>query len=219
MRILHLADLHAEHEWFNWVASQAPLFDLIIIAGDFLNLLDGLHFTGTYFKDPDLAGQAKRCGEWLRSVKTTTVICSGNHDFALEDGDWLRDLSGKGNIAAVDGDVVDFGGLRIAVHGWGQPYVSGRADILVTHRPPNQDTDLGDALRGCAPRMILAGSVHEPCQHCFRWPEQGALSHAPETMVLVPGVGSRYEGPPNHWIIDTATRSAKHSGERILLVP
>jgi len=95
MKILHVSDLHGWPVWLDWVETNAGRFDAVVIAGDFLNLLSGLDFTGTYTKDPDLAGQAKRCGEWLTSIITPTIICTGNHDCALEGGGWLRDLRGK----------------------------------------------------------------------------------------------------------------------------
>jgi Icc-related predicted phosphoesterase len=219
MRILHLADLHAEHEWFNWVASQAPLFDLLVIAGD---LLDA-------FSRAPVHDQARAVSKWLLVLRTPTVVCSGNHDYWTKsrlvsvdvdaDAAWLRRLRGKGNIVAVDGDITEFGSLRIAVNGWNEvPVIESPIDILVTHAPPMGcacaggaegrdvgDPELWDALKYFPPRLILAGHIHEPAHHWCRWPPYG-----PTTLVLVPGCD---EGAaiPAHWIIDTDKRTAKHS--------
>jgi len=221
VKILHLADLH--RRWFDWVSEQAPRFDLLVIAGD---LLDG-------FSDLPMHTQAGQCSAWLHSLRTPIAVCSGNHDFwpksrtGLVDpdaeGGWLRRLRGKGKIVAVDGDVVDFCGLRIAVNGWLQvpDLFSGHLDIVVSHAPPkgcayacgndgcdNGDPQLWDVLRWDPPSLLLAGHIHEPRKHWCRWPPTNR-----KTLVLVPG----YEAgkiEPAHWVIDTAARTAKHSSSR-----
>ncbi len=151
--------------------------------------------------------QAWQCSAWLLSLRTPTVVCSGNHDFWPKsrtgsvdpdaEGAWLRRLRGKGNIVAVDGDTVEFGGLRIAVNGWLQvpPLSSGHFDIVVSHSPPkgcpcasgvngqdNGDPQIWDVLRWDPPSLLLAGHIHEPRKHWCRWPPTN-----PRTLVLVPG--------------------------------
>ncbi len=34
MKILHVADLHLDHDWFDWVAGHSVDYDLLVIAGD-----------------------------------------------------------------------------------------------------------------------------------------------------------------------------------------
>ena len=38
MRILHLADLHYSLPQFDWVVQRAPDYDLVVLAGDCLNI-------------------------------------------------------------------------------------------------------------------------------------------------------------------------------------
>ena len=219
MKILHTADLHLR--WFDWVAEQAPRYDLVIIAGD---LLDG-------FSDVPVHTQAWQCSKWLLSLRTPTVVCSGNHDFWPKsrtgavapdaEGAWVRRLRGKGNIVAVDGDTIEFGGLRIAVNGWLQvPRLSsGHHDIVVSHAPPkgcacasgadgndNGDPQIWDVLRWDTPSLLLAGHIHDPRKCWCRWPRI-----SPKTLVLVPGYEPR-ETTPAHWAIDTAAHTARHCG-------
>jgi len=220
MKILLVADLHLQHEWFDWVASQAARFDLLVIAGD---LQDA-------FSNTPMHAQAREITKWLLELRTPTVVCSGNHDFWVKshlvsvdtdaDAAWLRRLRGKGNIVGVDGDMVDFGGLRIAVNGWLQvPAIDGPIDILVTHAPPMGcvcavaadgrdvgDPCLWDALKYYPPNLILAGHIHEPRRVWCRWPPPDN----PTTLVLVPGFEA--ENPvPAHWIIDFDRHVAIHS--------
>ena len=221
MKILHLADLH--RWWFSWVEEQAPHYDLLVIAGDFL---DGL-------SDVPMHTQAWQCSMWLLSLRTPTVVCSGNHDFWPQsrtgsvdpdaEGAWLHRLRGKRSIVAVDGDTVEFGGLRIAVNGWLQvpPLSSGHFDIVVSHSPPkgcpcasgvngqdNGDPQIWDVLRWDPPSLLLAGHIHEPRKHWCRWTPTNRT-----TLVLVPGYVA-YATAPAHWLIDTAARTARHSSSR-----
>ena len=58
MRILHLADLHLEPKWFDWVANRAAEYDLVVLAGDLLNM----------FSNVALSDQARACGNWLLAL-------------------------------------------------------------------------------------------------------------------------------------------------------
>ena len=220
MKIIHLADLHLQHEWFDWVASQAPLFDLIVIAGD---LQDA-------FSNTPMHDQARAISKWLLAIRSPTVFCSGNHDYWTKsplcsvDPDakaaWLRRLAGLGSGLAVDGSTVNLGGLRIAVNGWLQvPDIDGPIDILVTHAPPMGcacaggaegrdvgDPELWDALKYNPPRLMLCGHVHQPRRTWCWWPPPDD----PTTLVLVPGCDEN-SAIPAHWIIDTENRTATHS--------
>jgi 3',5'-cyclic AMP phosphodiesterase CpdA len=220
MKILHVADLHAEHDWFDWTASQAPLFDLLVIAGDLQN-----GFSNTPMHD-----QARAISKWLLTIRTPTVVCSGNHDYWTKsprvavdpdaEAAWLRRLAGLGSGLAVDGSTVSLGGLRIAVNGWAQiPVIETPIDILVTHAPPMGcacaggaegrdvgDPELWDALKFNAPRLMLCGHVHQPNKTWCRWPPPDD----PTTLILVPGCDEEAK-IPNHWIINTDKKIAMHS--------
>jgi Icc-related predicted phosphoesterase len=219
MKILHTADLHLR--WFDWVAEQAPHYDLLVIAGDLLDR----------FADVPMHTQVEQCSDWLLSLRTPTVVCSGNHDFWPQprtgsvdpdaEGAWLRRLRGKGNIVAIDGDTINAGELKIAVNGWLQvpAMSSGHVDIIVSHAPPkgcacaiggadehdNGDSQLWDVLRWDPPSLLLAGHIHDPRKRWCRWPPIN-----PKTLVVVPGFVA-YATTPAHWVIDTAARTAKHS--------
>ena len=72
MKILAVSDLHFGLKQFDWVVQQAERYDLVIIAGDLLDI--GGHL--------DLDSQITIVVKYLRSIsaKTRLLVCSGNHD-------------------------------------------------------------------------------------------------------------------------------------------
>lgn len=225
MKILHVADLHADHEWFDWVANQARQVDVIVIAGDLQNA----------FSNASLQDQARAIGDWLVAIDCPTIVCSGNHDFWVgykresvelyARAAWLKHLRGKGRIIGVDGDTFHFPAadsgerVKFTVNGWlNIPKLEANTDILVTHAPPmgcacatgSERNDVGDPELWQGPdrplpKLILSGHVHCPVQHASWWPPV-----SPRTLVLVPGCDEQ-NPVPNHWIIDTGLRQAIHS--------
>mgnify|MGYP003460906916 CR=1 FL=1 len=72
MRLLAVADLHYSLPQFDWVLEVAPDFDVVVLAGDLLELSSIV----------DRRAQAivvKKYFSRLRAV-TRLVTCSGNHD-------------------------------------------------------------------------------------------------------------------------------------------
>lgn len=219
MKILHVADLHFRRGWFDWVASCGRKFELIVIAGD---LQDA-------FSSTSMHEQAKAIRKWLLSLERPTIVCSGNHDFWVGDprvtkdvfaeGGWLRNLRGQGSIVGVDGALVRRHDVLAAVNGWLQvPDLDEPVDLLVTHAPPSGcacasgaegrdvgDPDLWPALQEYPPTILLCGHIHTPRAFACSWPPID-----PTTRVLVPGCDESAE-LPNHWVIDTHSRTAKHS--------
>jgi len=218
MKILHVADLHLEHDWFDWVASHASDHDLLVIAGDLLDLRSRI----------PLPCQADAVAQWLLSLRTPTCVCTGNHDIWVRipraegdlhsDGEWLNALRGKGSVIGVDGDMVEFGGLKIYVNGWlRKPDVVRPVDILLSHAPPSGSAvasgdgwDVGDpeiwnAVRGHPPALFLGGHIHSGSRRADTWP-----AIKPTTLVLVPGVEEQSEIPA-HWVLDTVSTVATHS--------
>lgn len=219
MRVLHVADLHLEHAWFEWLASDAPAHDVLVIAGDLQNA----------FSNVPMHSQAREISRWLLARTTPTVVCSGNHDYWTKsrnvsvDPDanaaWLTRLHGQGQIIATDGDIVDHCGLRIAVNGWTQtPELQQRVDLLVTHAPPSgsrcatgvHSGDCGDpglwsTIEACTPGIILSGHIHEPYNRWERLP--GANG---EVLVLVPGLDEGSDTPA-HWLLNFDRQKATHS--------
>jgi Icc-related predicted phosphoesterase len=225
MRILHVADLHLQHAWFDWVASHGTEFDVLVIAGD---LQDA-------FSNTPMHDQARAISKWLLALETPTIVCSGNHDYwtsvpRVVDRDaeaaWLRRLVGKGKLV-VDGDLVDLGGLSITANGWLHvPNLPFGATVVVTHAPPagcpcaqTAGDDIGDpviwnSLSSRPPRLLLCGHVHQPRWLWCRWP-----SGSETTLVLVPGCDEQTEIPA-HWVIDTDEQLATHSsGQRVSSPP
>ena len=221
MRILHVADLHLHKPWLDWVSSNAKDFGLVVVAGDVMNA----------FSDVPLREQMRLSQEWLIGIPAPVLLCSGNHDHWVKDarvsidtaaeGGWLRNLRRKGNVIAVDGDVVTVGGVKIAVAGWLRPRWP-QADIVIYHAPPAGcscagsggrdvgDQDAADQLVEHPPRLFLSGHVHEGKPWCW-WPPLDR-----KTLVLVPGCTADNQ-PPAHWAIDYLNRTASHvpSGESV----
>ena len=228
MKILHVADIHLNHAWCDWITSCVSGYDLLVIAGDAQNAFSA---TGTH-------DQARALSKWLVKLPCDAVaLCSGNHDYWPRDrrfhdvyaeAGWIRLLRGKSPIIAVDGDTVEYGGLTIHVNGWRQipPLNSPRADIMITHAPPagcpcafgDEGRDVGDDLLWKAlpfpPRLLLCGHVHAPSERACQWPPDSRL-----TTVLVPGFDD-HATFPSHWVIDTTAMTAVHScGDRIIFGP
>jgi len=88
-KILVVSDLHYRLPQFDWLTTQTGAFDLIILAGDMLQLKSTV--------DPDT--QAAVVEEYFRKIcrKVPLIVCSGNHDI-IDDGtgersaEWLTDL-------------------------------------------------------------------------------------------------------------------------------
>ena len=94
MRCLVVADLHYSLPQYDWVLSVASHFDLVIIAGDHLDL------------SSLVGGRAqtvviRKYIELLRE-KAKVIICSGNHDLDSRDSSgekvakWISDFAQNG---------------------------------------------------------------------------------------------------------------------------
>ena len=72
MRVLLVSDLHYDLRKLDWVLTQAADVDLLVVAGDLLDIVSGV----------PLDAQIVVVLEYLARFadRTTTVVCSGNHD-------------------------------------------------------------------------------------------------------------------------------------------
>src|SRR4029079_6034281 len=72
MRLLLIADLHYSLPQFDWVLGVASDFDVVVMAGDHLDLASIV----------DGRAQSVGVGKYFDRLgaKTKLVICSGNHD-------------------------------------------------------------------------------------------------------------------------------------------
>ena len=208
MRILHVADLHARWDWYDWLARQSSEFDLVVIAGDLVDMLD----------DRTLPEQTRRVSGWVRAFPGKLLICSGNHDVFLEQSidasvtspRWIQDLAS--DRVVVDGASVQCGPLRFEVVPWGGvPTLRVPTDIVIAHCPPSGgktalthddpvgfgDLELADVLTQAqhSPWLILGGHNHAP----RRW-----YAQVPGTRCwsLVPGCRPDVD-VPLHLIVDT----------------
>lgn len=184
MRVLLVADLHYTLPQWDWVVRVAPTFDLVVLAGDHLDISSTV----------PLAAQALvvlRYVSLLRGL-TRVVVSSGNHDLTGADAQgeqaalWLSAARDGG--VAVDGDTVDVGDTRLTVCPWWDgPAGRARVDaqlqadaaarparwIWIYHWPPlgsptcwngrrsYGDTELGGWIAQHRPDLVLTGHVHE----------------------------------------------------------
>ncbi len=117
MRCLVVADLHYSLPQFDWLLSAAPQFDVVIFAGDALDVGSNVDFRAQIV--------VVRKYLSLLSAVTRVIVCSGNHDLddRSPEGEkisrWIGDLRELG--IACDGDSLAIGGYFVhgmPVVGW-----------------------------------------------------------------------------------------------------
>lgn len=220
MRILLASDLHYSLPQFDWVVARASTVDLVVLAGDHLDLASSV----------PLEAQSVVVLRYLRLLHEEGVVAasSGNHDLTGPDAAgeqcalWLEDAKALG--VPTDGDSVWLGDTLVTVFPWWDGPV-GRAAvealmaadaarrparwIWVYHWPPlgsptcwtgrrhYGDADLGGWIERFGPDLVLTGHVHEPpFRHDGAWADRIG-----DTWVFNPG---RQIGPvPAHIEIDT----------------
>jgi Icc-related predicted phosphoesterase len=225
MRILHLADLHYALPQFDWVVQRAPDYDLVVLAGDCLNIASEL----------PLHAQSVVVLRYLELLRAAVPLAvgSGNHDLTGPDAQgeqcalWLAEARAAG--VPSDGDSLQLGDTLVSICPWwdgpqGRRTVEAQlaADaarrpsrwLWVYHWPPlgsltcwtgkrnYGDNELGGWIDRFKPDLVLAGHVHEPP---FR-PDGAWADRIGDTWVLNPG---HQIGPvPAHIEIDLAAGSA-----------
>ena len=182
MRLLVVADLHYSLPQYDWVLSVAADFDLVIIAGDHLDLSSIV----------DARAQIVVIGKYLDRLreKTRLIVCSGNHDLDSRSGDgekvsrWIRDVPG----VATDGQSLTIGDTLFSICAWwdgpvereaiGAQFQADAAKpkrtwIRVYHAPPSQsptswggtrsygDVELTKWIDEYRPDIVFAGHVHQ----------------------------------------------------------
>ncbi|MEM1362733.1 MAG: metallophosphoesterase [Pseudomonadota bacterium] len=184
MQILLVADLHYALKQFDWVLSQADAFDIIVIAGD---LLDISSFV-------PLDAQVAVVDAYLEKLaaRTELFVCSGNHDVTglSETGEktatWLTDHHRADFIT--DGGSAMFGAMLISVLPWWDgPATRAMIDaqfeedaqrpheswLWVYHAPPSDspvswggnrffgDPEHRSWINKWQPNYVLSGHVHQ----------------------------------------------------------
>jgi Icc-related predicted phosphoesterase len=183
MKILAVADLHYALPQFDWLVAKAESVDLVIIAGDLLDLAG--------FADLDT--QIVVVKKYLNRLqaKGPLVVCSGNHDGDIQNAEgehiaeWLKQLQGENLF--VDYQSLEVDGLLISVFPWWDGDGTQREMLAfldeesakardtwlwVYHAPPcdspvawTGSKDAGDSvLRGLIekhqPDYVLSGHIH-----------------------------------------------------------
>ena len=185
MRILLVSDLHYALRQFDWVVQRAPDYDLVVLAGDCLNIASTV----------PLHAQSVVVLHYLQLLRSSTrvAVASGNHDLTGPDAQgeqaalWLDEARAAG--VPCDGDSLLVGDVRISICPWWDGPI-GRAAVeaqlaadaarrpahwlWVYHWPPlgsptcwtgkrhYGDTELGGWIARFAPDLVLTGHVHEP---------------------------------------------------------
>ena len=114
MKCLIVADIHYALKQFDWLLSVAGGYDLVVIAGDLLEVASIVE------RHAQIVVARAYLDELTRL--TRVAVCSGNHDLDGTDSagervaHWLRDLDGSG--IAGDGDRLDLGDVRISLCPW-----------------------------------------------------------------------------------------------------
>lgn len=225
MRALIVADLHYSLPQFDWLVEQAARFDLVVLAGDHLDLsslVDG--------RAQSLVVQ--KYVELLRD-RTRVVICSGNHDLDSRDefGEKTARWVGRCRHERVssDGDTFVIGDILLtACPWWDGPLARERVGaqlaaaaarrngtwIWIYHAPPREAQvswtgarDAGDeALTGWIaqyrPDIVISGHIHQsPFVKGGSWVDRVGGT-------LVFNTGQHSGAPPAHIMIDTGLREA-----------
>ena len=226
MRILLLSDLHYTLPQLDWVVHVAPDFDLVVLAGDHLDISSTV----------SLHAQSVVILRYLALLKAAgnVAVSSGNHDLTGPDDNgeqaalWLAEARTTG--MPCDGESIQIGDTLVTICPWWDGPV-GRAAletqlaadalcrpkrwIWVYHWPPMGsptcwtgrrhygDADIGGWITQYQPEMVLAGHVHEPP---FK-PDGSWADRIGDTWVFNAG---RQIGPvPAHIAIDTDAGSAQ----------
>lgn len=223
MRLLVVADLHYSLPQYDWVMRMASDFDMVILAGDHLDLSSIV----------DASAQIVVIEKYLARLreKTGVIVCSGNHDLDSRSADgekvsrWIRTVPG----IVTDGQSFTVEGILFTVCAWWDGPVEREAIaaqfrkdaarrqglwIWVYHAPPSQsptswggsrsygDVELAKWLDEFGPDIVFAGHVHQaPFVKEGSW-----VDRVGATWVF--NAGHQYGAPPAHLIVDTLAREA-----------
>lgn len=183
VRALLVSDLHYDLRKLDWVLAGAADVDLLVIAGDLLDVASSVPL------DAQIAVVLEYLGRF--SERTTTVACSGNHDLdhRNQSGEkatgWMAEARARGT--AVDGDTVRVGDWSVTACAWwegpetlrdleaaldGAFQARAAHWMWVWHGPPegplswtgsrhHGDPELPRLLDRFGPDLVLCGHIHE----------------------------------------------------------
>ena len=236
MRCLVVADLHYALQQYDWVIDVAPLFDVVVIAGDHLDLSALV----------DRRTQSVVIRKYIDRLKERTrlIVCSGNHDLDSDNAagekttKWI--LAARSDRVACDGDSVVVEDTLFSIFPWWDGPVAQKAIsdqlaadaarrprrwIWVHHAPPDRspvswggsryfgDADLVGSIESFRPDIILSGHVHQsPFTDAGSWVDRIGSTWAFN-------VGHQFGAPPAHIVLDTESATAlwfSAAGNRIV---
>ncbi len=206
MRILLVSDLHYSLRQFDWVVGAAPAFDLVVLAGDHLDISSSA----------SLDAQVVVVLHYLQLLKASggVAVSSGNHDLTGADSRgeraalWLDEARSAG--VPTDCDSLLIGDTLITICPWwdgpaGRAAVAAqltadasrrpRTWVWVYHWPPlgsptcwtghrhYGDADLAGWIDEHRPDVVLTGHVHDPP---FR-PDGSWVDRIGDTWIFNPG--------------------------------
>ena len=225
MKVLLISDLHYALKQFDWAVEAAPAYDLVIIAGDHLDIAGQL----------DGRVQVVVILKYLRrlAAHSRIIASSGNHDLDGPGVDGEKTASWMARVRdlgiATDGDSATIGDTLITVCPWWDgPLARERVAQLfeadaakpkrawhwVYHAPPENsptswtgkrhygDADLSAWIERYHPNIVYTGHIHEaPFKPGGSWADRIG-----DTWVFNSG---RQIGPtPTHVAIDTNANEA-----------
>ena len=184
MRILLVSDLHYALPQLDWVVRSAPSFDLVVIAGDSLNIaspvpldvqsvvilryLSLLHAAGRVAVSSgnhDLTGpdvQGEQSALWLAQARAAGVPTDGQ---SLLIGDTLVTIcpwwDGPVGRAALDLQLAADAARRPARWIWVYHWPPFGSPTCWTGKRHYGDTDVGALIARYEPDFVLCGHVHE----------------------------------------------------------
>lgn len=219
MRCLVVADLHYSLPQFDWLLAAAPQFDLVIFAGDALDIGSPVDFRAQIM--------VVRKYLALLSGVTKVMLCSGNHDLDERNPEgekisrWIGEVREYG--IACDGDSLVVGDTLFTVCPWWDgPLVKQKIDdqlreaaarrlnrwIWVHHAPPADsptswggkrhfgDVELKQWIEIYQPYMVISGHVHQsPFVRDGSW-----FDRLGNTWVF--NAGHQFGRPPAHIVLD-----------------
>ena len=225
MRLLLVSDLHYSLPLFDWVAEVAGDFDVVVMAGDHLDLASLV----------DGRAQAAVVKKYFNRIeaKTRLLICSGNHDLDSKNAagekiaKWLLGARNKGVLS--DGESLAIGDTLFTMCPWWDGPVSQTevgaqlADaakerrkrwIWIYHAPPADspvawggqryygDDALRKWIKKYQPDIVMSGHVHEaPYVENGSW-----VDRIDATWIF--NTGHYLGAPPAHIVMNTEVGEA-----------
>jgi Icc-related predicted phosphoesterase len=225
MRCLVVADLHYTLPQFDWLLRVAPQFDLVIFAGDALDIASYV----------DFRAQILVVKKYLTNLSglTKVILCSGNHDLDERNPEgekiarWVGEMRALG--IACDGDSLTIGDTLFTVCPWWDgPLVKQRIAeqlrdaaasqpskwIWIHHAPAANsptswsgkryfgDVELVDWIQTYQPTMVVSGHVHESPFI----PDGSWYDRLGDTWTF--NVGRLFGRPPPHIVLDLDSHKA-----------